>query len=124
MRRYISTMNIKPEIIDYYCSEIDDIEDWIPSDPTDVDYWLTVMIGCDQHGGDNFNIHIVTPINLNQGKESGKHAIILNHYSWQGVIDEINKVLEQCSDITWSGLSAQLSKYFEWEYQGMTPPYM
>lgn len=109
-----------PIIISYDCTDHDPIDEWIPDDTFDVDYWMNFTIGPDTKGGDNFQVHIVTPNNL-QGKESAKHAIILNEYTWHEVIAAVEVMLEQCQGTSWAGISEQLSQLMYWEYDNYQP---
>lgn len=110
---------IKPEIREISCTEIDNIEIWKPLDPADVDFWITIMIGIDEYGGDNFDVHVISPKNLKQGPTSKKYTLVLNDYSWDALIAQIDEVLIKSSGFNWTDISQQLSKYFYWEYEGM-----
>lgn len=111
---------MKPVIISYDCTDHDPIDKWLPDDLYDVDIWVNFTIGPDFKGGDNFQVRIVTPNNL-RGKDSAKHAIILNEYSWSKVLDAVEAMLEQCQDISWIGISEQLSQLMYWEYDNYQP---
>lgn len=106
---------MKPVIISYDCTDHDPIDEWVPEDAYDVDFWMNFTIGPDIKGGDNFLVRVVTPNNLH-GKNSAKHAIVLNEYTWAIVLAEVDAILEHCQGISWTGISAQLSQYFQWEY--------
>ena len=111
---------MKPVIISHDCTDHDPIEKWVPDDIFDVDFWMNFSIGPDHEGGDNFQVRVVTPNNL-QGKSSAKHAIILNEYSWPKVIAEVEAMLEKSQDINWLGISEQLAKLMYWEYENYQP---
>ncbi len=114
---------MKPEMLEYWCDNIENIEKWNPEDSLDVDFYLTLTIGNGQHAGDNFTVHVVTPRNIRIGTDAKKYLIVLPFYSWQGLMTEINSILEKYSDINWFGMQEKLVNYFHWEYQGMVPPY-
>ncbi|MFC1520545.1 Imm8 family immunity protein, partial [Pseudomonadota bacterium] len=107
-------------IVSYDCTDHDPIDKWVPDDAHDVDFWMNITVGPDSEGGDNFQVHIVTPNNLN-GKNSSKHAIVLNEYSWLGVVSEVEKILEQCQGHDWVSISEQLSKHMSWEFENYKP---
>lgn len=111
---------MKPIIISYDCTDHDPIDKWVPDDVFDVDFWMNFTIGPDSEGGDDFQVRIVTPNNLH-GKNSAKHAIVLNKYSWPKVIAEVESILEQCQGINWAGVSEQLSQFMCWEYENYQP---
>ena len=111
---------MKPIMISYDCTDHDPIDKWVPDDVFDVDLWMNFIIGPDDEGGDNFQVRIVTPNNLH-GKNSAKHAIILDEYSWPKVIAAVEAILEQCQGINWAGVSEQLSQLMCWEYEDYKP---
>ncbi|MFL1467591.1 Imm8 family immunity protein [Marinobacter sp. HN1S83] len=111
---------MKPVILSYDCSDHDPIDQWAPNDVYDVDFWMNFTIGPDHEGGDNFQVHIVTPNNLH-GRNATKHAIVLNEFSWPAVLAEVKAILAQCEGPSWSEISEKLSGYMAWEYEGYRP---
>lgn len=106
---------MKPIIISYDCTDHDPIEGWVPDDAFNVDLWINFTIGPDIEGGDNFMVRIVSPKNLHN-KDTAKHAIILNEYSWPKVVTEVASILEQCQGTSWAEVAEQLSHFMHWEY--------
>ena len=111
---------IKPVIVSYDCFHLDPIEEWIPEDPYDVDFWMNFTIGPNESSGDNFDVRIVTPNNL-RGKDSDKYAIVLKEYSLQLVLETVNKMLEDIQALDWVHVTDELSKKMHWEYQDYKP---
>ena len=111
---------MKPIIISYDCTDYDPIEKWVPDNPTDVDFWMNFTIGPDIKGGDNFQIHIVTPNNL-QGKNADKYALVIRNYSWPVVLNNIENILENCQGENWSEVSEKLSQLMYWEFENYQP---
>lgn len=111
---------MKPIIISYDCTDHDPIDKWLPDDFCDVDVWVNFTIGPDSKGGDNFQVRVVTPNNL-KGKNSAKHAIILNEYSWPKVLAAVEAILELCQGTSWAGISKQLSQLMYWEFDNYQP---
>lgn len=91
---------------------------WKPEDPEDVDFWLTIRIGPGP-AGDWYGVRIVTPNNIT-GKDGGTHAIVLNRYSWEAVIEQIERIVADCPT---EQLAAQeyLGHRFSWEYEDYKP---
>lgn len=112
--------SMKPIIINYDCTDHDPIDKWVPDDISDVDFWMNFTIGLDSERGDNFQVRVVTPNNLH-GKNSVKHAIVLNEYSWSKVLAVVESMLEQCQDIDWVSISERLSKLMHWEFENYKP---
>lgn len=111
---------MKPVIVSYDCTDYDPIDKWVPDDPYNVDFWMNFTIGPDMKGGDNFQVHIATPNNLN-GKNSDKHAIVLNEYSWPSVLAAVEHMLEKCQGTDWSEISEKLSQLMCWEFEDYQP---
>ena len=51
---------------------------------------------------------------------SGRHHLIVMEYSWQGVVDHVNRVLDICEGDTWDEVAYKLSRYFNWEFEDYT----
>ncbi len=112
--------SIKPEILSFECVELEPVQDWIPDDPYDVDFWMTFFIGEEGKGGDYFYARVATPNNLH-GKNSDKYAIVLTEYSLFSVLDEVNKKLEEIEAEDWAHVADELSKFMKWEYENYKP---
>jgi len=111
---------MKPIIISYDYTDYDPIDSWIPEDKRDVDFWMNFTIGYDQRGGDNFQLHVVSPRNL-RGPKSDQYSIVINEYSWKSVLEKVNNILKQCHGSDWSDISDKLSKYMYWEFDNYKP---
>lgn len=109
-----------PIIIDYDCTDHYPIDLWEPENPLDVDFWMNFTIGYDKKGGDNFQLHVVTPNNL-QGPDSAKYAIVLNSYKRELVLAEVNKILGLCHGSDWEEVSDKLATYMNWEFENYQP---
>lgn len=109
-----------PIIISYDCADHDPIDAWEPPDPLDVDFWMNFTIGYDKRGGDNFQLHVVTPNNT-KGPDAAKHTIVLDRYKWECVLVEVNNILDACHGTDWDDVSAKLAKYMSWEFEDYKP---
>jgi hypothetical protein len=107
---------MKPIILSYDCIDHDPIDEWIPTDIFNVDFWMNFTIGPDMKGGDNFQVHVITPNNLH-GKNSDRHAIVLTEYSWSSVLAAVDGMLEKCQGKNWRQITDQLSQTMHWEYE-------
>ena len=110
----------RPKIKDWDCACHDPIEDWIPSDPFDVEFWCNLSIGIEgEEGADNFSVHIATNKALSRIKDKENLFVISHYENWTKVLAALDSAIEDCSDINWAGISARLAKRFYWEYQGV-----
>ena len=102
------------------CIEHDPIEEWIPDDRSDVEFWCNIAIGIDgENGSDNFQVHIATHKAVSR-IENKDHLVVVPYYeNWPQVLELLQSIVSQCGDVGWSGMSGQLSKHFYWEYEGM-----
>jgi hypothetical protein len=111
---------VRASILSYDCADLDPIQNWVPDDPYDVDFWMNFTIGPDTKGGDNFQVHIVTPNNL-QDKDSDKHAIVVKEYEFSSVLKAVENMLDQSQGENWSEISEKLSKLMYWEFEDYKP---
>ncbi|WP_444912473.1 Imm8 family immunity protein [Microbulbifer sp. PAAF003] len=109
-----------PEIKGWDCIDHDPIEEWVPDDPSDVEFWCNIAIGLSgENGADNFQVHIATNKALSR-IEDKKYMVVVPYYeSWVQVLDVLHSIVAECEDIGWSGMSEQLAKHFHWEYEGV-----
>jgi hypothetical protein len=116
---------ITPELKDFDCADIDDPATWKP-DHDDVLYWLTIRIG--QPGSDAadlFNVPVATPSGLKKRSHEDRRScpappIVINPYSWESVLDEIERRLNSCCGHDWFTVQEKLRTQFHWEYEGMS----
>ena len=119
-------MTLIPELKDWFCSDVDDIERWVP-EHQDVFYWLNLSIG--QRGderSDDFGVLVATPDGLKRYRQSSHPEarsalppIVVHPYSWDTVAFEIRRRLERCEGSDWPDMVRSLQKVFQWEYEGI-----
>ncbi|WDD97439.1 Imm8 family immunity protein [Thalassomonas actiniarum] len=109
---------LTPEIQSYDCCDHDPIDEWVPEDPSMVDYWLNISVGVKgEIGSNNYQVHVVTQGVLSQIK-SKSHLLILPYYEgFTQVLREINYKLIDCSDVSWEGVFSRIAKLYAWEYE-------
>lgn len=113
---------IRAKLKDWISPDIPEVWNWRTQSPGDVRYYLEMTIGTeDRRGGDLFGLMIVSPQALVKFEAEpaiwGRHHLIVTDYSWQVVIDHVNKVLDICKDDTWTEVAGKLSRYFHWEFE-------
>jgi hypothetical protein len=118
---------LRPELKHWDCLDHDPIETWVPNDP-EVLFWLTLAIGLPgSEAADNFEVCVVTLAALRSDagravKPRGAGSllpIVLQSYSWPGVIAAVGARLEQCEGRDWLEVQEKLRRHFFWEYEGM-----
>jgi hypothetical protein len=107
---------MKAIIVNYDCTDHDPIDEWVPENDRDVDFWMNFTIGLDKSSGDNFQVRIISPIKL-RNKTSKKFTIVIEKYSWISVLSAVEKILEQCQGSDWLDISEQLSQFMYWEFE-------
>ena len=122
MRRRVAQA---PVVKGCFCADIDDIERWRPTS-SEVCYWLTLSIGAvDSEGADDFEVCVATPQGLKSSagrrikpKGATPPPIVLQEYSWDGVVREIDRRLSVCAGTGWLEIQEKLRLLFNWEYEG------
>jgi hypothetical protein len=118
---------ITPELKALACSDLDPIETWVPGDD-EVIYWLTLVIGLPgSPAANDFQVCVATPAGLRSptGRRMRPRGsarpppIVLQAYSWAGVLGAIQQRLDACAGSDWSEIADKLRRQFAWEYEGM-----
>ena len=108
---------VKPEIKGIY-SEIKDIEDWKPENPTEVDFFVTFSIGIEgKKGSDDFTLHIVTSNIVSQLQDKRKLFVISYYDQWDTILKKVNEIVFKENHTNWQSICERLSTYFHWEYE-------
>ena len=111
-----------PEIKDYWCTDIENIKNWMPDDPENVDLWFSVAIGIEgEKSADNFQVHLVTERQLSQIATKEYLLVVPYYTSWADVMEKLERSIQACRDINWVGMSAQLEEIYLWEYHNYKP---
>jgi hypothetical protein len=117
-----------PVLKELDCTDIPDVEKWLPAS-SEVCYWLTLSIGTsDSEAADNFQVCVATPDGLKSArgrmikpKGAAPPPIVLQDYSWDGVLREIDRRLAACAGTDWLAMQEKLRLLFMWEYEGYKP---
>ncbi|HVJ18421.1 MAG TPA: Imm8 family immunity protein [Polyangiaceae bacterium] len=117
-----------PVLKSFDCSEIDDIESWVPASSA-VCYWLTLSIGApDSDGADNFQVCVAMPDGLKspegrriKPKGNQPAPIVVQEYSWAEVLREIERRLNACAGRNWAEMQEGLRLQMNWEYEDYKP---
>ncbi|MBT8141913.1 MAG: hypothetical protein HKN88_10165 [Gammaproteobacteria bacterium] len=113
---------LKPIIKEWDCITHDPIENWEPEDRSMVEFWCNISIGIEgQKGADNFNVHVTTEKMLSQLAHKDYILVIPYYESWSQVLNILNTKVNDISGINWQGISLELSKMFQWEYENYKP---
>ena len=77
-------------------------------------------------GMNTFNVLVVTPESIRKFAETYKKAnksfpdrnlLVFPDYSWDLVVDRVNRIVESCARESWNESVACLNRYFGWEYE-------
>jgi hypothetical protein len=93
------------KVKDWFSPDVPEVCKWQPQSLDDLHYYLEMTIGPDDGpGGDLFGLMVVSPqarrarrssSRLDRRSEDRRH-FFLTEYSWQAVLDYVNKVLDIC----------------------------
>ena len=115
---------VEPELKGFDCTDHHPIEEWRPASDS-VHFWLTLHIGVTGvDGSDLYKIAVFTTRGLAESKQDtvnlrGPDPIVLEEYSWDGVLEEVHSRLVRCVGFGFSDVQEKLRGEFEWEYEGM-----
>ncbi len=112
-----------PELKAFDCMDHDPINEWIPESVSEVFYTLCLHIGVmGSVGADYFYVDVMTPeVEQNLGANLRSRSIVIDPYSWNGVVAKVEKILAQCEADTWDEQARLLSAYFHWQFENYQP---
>lgn len=117
-------MMITPTLDDAFCSDIPNIEDWVPPLGSPIDFWLQLDIGPEgEEGTDQFQLRVVSPdAVLPDAPRIDRATLLVNrtNYSYEAIEHAIGEVLVKCARATWPETALALSRFFLWEYEDYT----
>ena len=114
---------MKAEIKSIYSLEIDDLPNYIPSDPEAFSFQLRLIAGPESEPGEeSFDIQVCTPKWLleNHRREDiiiGRHYLIVMEYNYERILRFINKFLLRCEGSTWTEVAEKLGRLGFWEFE-------
>ena len=98
-----------------------ELREWVPKSSEDVYLCIDMEIGA--KGDDRvdwFYVNLLTPEALKDNSREfrgDKRIIVMNEYSLEALICEVNKILARCGRASWQDSCLALTKYFQWEYE-------
>lgn len=117
---------MKPQLKGHDCVDHDPIEDWQPTDPTDVNYLLCLHIGPEGgQGSDLFYVHVLSEAVALQlaidGVARHKKAIVIQHYAWSTVMSDVTQILDKVEGTSWTEIAQKLGQWLDWEFENYCP---
>ena len=114
-------MMIEPEVKMAFCTDIDDIDGWLPSDGKPISYWLQVDIGPkNETGADHFEIRVASAEAMIGEMPTICRATMLvdqASYSFEQVVQTLDTVVQSCGRKTWQETAVALSRHLRWEHE-------
>jgi hypothetical protein len=115
------------ELRDYSSSDIERVWTWSPKHSSEVFFELTIDIGEHGHAGGNlFSLLVATPEGLRRVADTysnyyfpDRAVLIFSTYSWNALMERINRILGQCSRNSWQESLLCLRQFFKWEYEDL-----
>lgn len=91
-------------------------------DPKNCSVRISVDIESDENNGSAFYyLQVVTTDYLFSSQKSiwGKSVLVVQLFSWDEIEREIGRLISEISSDTWENSVKILSRYMDWEYEGM-----
>lgn len=102
-------------------SDVVDIDQWKPLDPTDFCLDLIVRIGsAESVGADDFTVRVCTPSWLASSVWTptwGRGLLLVHSYDYEVVRKEIESYISGCRGNGWMDISEKLSRRLLWEFE-------
>lgn len=114
---------MKAKIHNIYSSDIDDLVNYIPSNPEIFNFHLSLIAGPDSEDGEeSFDLQVCSPKWMieNYKREEviiGRHHLIMMEYSYERMITSIENFLMSCEGNNWHEVASKLSRLGYWEFE-------
>ena len=114
---------MKPVVKLVFSSDIDDLENYIPSENDNFCFQIRAVVCPDNgEGEESIDFEVCTPKSLEQkyGTSqvvSGSDKLIVFKYDFNNIRDKIIELLESCEGETWESCGNQMSKFGLWEFE-------
>lgn len=100
----------------------DDLETYIPEDPTCFGLWVEMRVGFEGGASDDFRILVCTPAWLKKVYEKnslvwGRHILLVFECNLCLVKAEIIRRVEACSGDTWLNVAQKINRFAVWEFE-------
>jgi hypothetical protein len=111
------------EIKSIASSDIRDLETWVPQQPEDIFFAVSIVIGSvHKNSGDEFQLTVATPEAIRARNHLGRmffprHWLIIREYQWEDILARIQRIIAENSCDTWLESAGRLSRYFDWEFE-------
>lgn len=118
---------MKPIIVDYDSSDIDDFFTYQPTDPDFFGFPLNLTIGIEgQKGADNFQLMVATPkyiqkIYPNQSAILLRYYLVVFSYDFNEILDVVNTYVRSIDEDTWEKIAAKIGRIALWEFEDYKP---
>jgi|WetSurMetagenome_2_1015567.scaffolds.fasta_scaffold1127688_1 hypothetical protein len=105
---------------------LQNIRNWFPADPADIDEFIVLHIGQKgKKGADEFIIRITTPKALQNLADINNvvvasNILIMKMYDLDVLLRWIDCTVAKCAGKNWNATARNLTSYFAWEYENYT----
>jgi hypothetical protein len=115
---------MRAELKALHSPDVQDLENWQPTDPERFGFLLQAMIGpfCGQ-GMESFDIQVCTPAWFGQNMLSdvdlrtGEHIIFMSRYDYRALVGFIERYCHRCEGETWRDVAQRLGRLGRWEFE-------
>lgn len=120
-------MNVRAKVKGIYTSDMDELEVYLPTDPSRFSVTVRAMVGpAEIEGEESFDLNVCTVKWLEERVEHetfvlGIHRLFVKEYNPMEIRRYITRTLEQFSGATWKDVAEKISRVAYWEFEGYRP---
>ena len=111
------------EVKSFYCTEIDDLSNWIPDDPTCFSICLRAIVGPHgSEGEESFDFIVCTPEWLRVEYDDddvifARHHVIVFRYDFDRIRSRIEGLVRRTGGESWREVAEKIGRYGQWEFE-------
>jgi hypothetical protein len=106
-----------------YSPDVDDLSNYIPSDPESFSFLLQMVAGPEcEEGEESFDIQVCTPKWMLENYKQdeiiiGRHYLIVMEYNYDRILQRIRSFCSRCEGSTWEEVAEKLNRLGHWEFE-------
>jgi hypothetical protein len=120
-------MTTRAQVRGIYSSDMDDLAQYLPSDPESFCVSVRAMVGPEAgKGEESFDINVCTPKWLAEvcrakGFIVGRHYLIVDQYDVVYLRRLITKLVQECEGDSWRDVAEKVGRLGFWEFEDYKP---
>jgi len=117
---------MRAELKLFWSPDVEDLSAYSPSDPTSFGFFLQLLIGpADSGGEESFGFMVCTPrwLEATHKREDiviGRHHLLVFEYNYQRLVGFLTDLVSGATGDNWEEIANKLARSAQWEFEDYT----